>query len=609
METQNNFVHLYKSSLVELSPTVPSTDIIPDKVKVENIYYTIQKAFPKYIPGSIAPSINKILLDNNVFTYPIGGNWDDEIVREELKKLVDKYQHKHPNDMDGRIVQAVDNLTSQLDPRCLEECEIYMAYDEDITKDEKKLYDDARGIMSKKKGTMTTTGCYSHDDNTITIYYNAFNFNNSEESWVTLRRVLAHEMSHAYHNSCSPVYIDNSYYSEIVKEALADCFSCVFGIDVDFARDDSLDYSKCQRDSLARQSWWTEWRCYLLSYTYARFILYDQRMNHPTSVWLIKDYLGTDYQDKFNKVLSLSMTDMYKAYCELVPKNERKYIEDGIIKKRKRAGVLENNPIVLEPSSGSKTGIKVGFYDNEDIEWEILKGIIKAYNIISIKDLGNVIPSDVLEIKQGRFITLETGEIISAYRQWRVKDLDRFLEIAKQCGIIDINEFTNNNPSNFYNNKNQARKVIIPTGLKSLQSKQVVAKTQSVKHTPEYSRPSFIIEDKTDFLEYFGDSPIKDIFKLDEEDMWIKTTSFWDLKLSTRAQNTISQSFEERSTSKQTIEYVATEYTPNLMISRRNVGQSVFFEFMKILNEVIIEKDKALGKNRELDFSTELLNQ
>jgi len=129
-----------------------------------------------------------------------------------------------------------------------------------------------------------------------------------------------------------------------------------------------------------------------------------------------------------------------------------------------------------------------------------------------------------------------------------------------------------------------------------------------IEVSTEYGLLSFTNEEKANFFKSFGDKSIKEIFKLDESESWLKKTSFWDLKLSTRAQNTISTSFDERTTSKQTIYYVVTNYTPALMSTRRNVGQSVCFEFMRVLYEFISAQDKQSNNHRNYEFNPEIFN-
>ena len=110
------------------------------------------------------------------------------------------------------------------------------------------------------------------------------------------------------------------------------------------------------------------------------------------------------------------------------------------------------------------------------------------------------------------------------------------------------------------------------------------------------------------FFKEFGDKTLKETFNLDESDTWLKDISFFDLELSTRATNTISQSFAERNSSKQTLEYVVNDYTPAKVITRRNVGAKAFDEFMYKLYETIKLHDEKTGKTRTLGFDPEIFH-
>lgn len=108
------------------------------------------------------------------------------------------------------------------------------------------------------------------------------------------------------------------------------------------------------------------------------------------------------------------------------------------------------------------------------------------------------------------------------------------------------------------------------------------------------------------FLQEYADKTLKEVFKLDESDTWLKDISFHELELSIRAHHTMAQSFPERDYDKQTLDFVTTEYTPARIITRRNAGYIVFKEFMYVLSKVISEKDAASGKQRNLSFDPEI---
>ena len=113
-------------------------------------------------------------------------------------------------------------------------------------------------------------------------------------------------------------------------------------------------------------------------------------------------------------------------------------------------------------------------------------------------------------------------------------------------------------------------------------------------------------ENLVPFFKEFGDKTLKETFNLDESDNWLKDISFHDLELSIRAHNTIAQSFGEREWSKQTLEYVVNDYTPEKVITRCNVGKIAFKEFMYKLYETIKLQDEKSGKERSLGFDPEI---
>jgi len=115
-----------------------------------------------------------------------------------------------------------------------------------------------------------------------------------------------------------------------------------------------------------------------------------------------------------------------------------------------------------------------------------------------------------------------------------------------------------------------------------------------------------INEQISKFLQDNGDKNLKEVFNLDEKDTWLKEISFHELDLSTRAHDTIAQSFSEREYDKQTLDYVTTEYTPAIIFTRRNVGYIAFKEFMYVLYKVISEKDATYKKQRNLTFDPEI---
>ena len=119
--------------------------------------------------------------------------------------------------------------------------------------------------------------------------------------------------------------------------------------------------------------------------------------------------------------------------------------------------------------------------------------------------------------------------------------------------------------------------------------------------------PVIISDEKlVPFFKEFGDRTLKETFNLNESDSWLKDISFHDLKLSVRAHNTIAESFAEREWSKQTLEYVVNNYTPAIVITRRNVGKIAFEEFMYKLYEEIKLHDEKSGKHRSLEFDPEI---
>lgn len=171
-------------------------------------------------------------------------------------------------------------------------------------------------------GKSAISGIYDSSENKITIYEKAFEDYSSYKKEAVIRMTIAHEYFHAVHHFLAKsTYSGDDYYSDVVREALADFFSYMFAIDECSAKTDNVSYFDSQNAALERYDYWVRNILTYKPYPNAIFHMYDCGFKkYITFEDCEKNYALA----KFNRVLNISKTDMKDAHDELVPPEYRK---------------------------------------------------------------------------------------------------------------------------------------------------------------------------------------------------------------------------------------------------------------------------------------------
>ena len=240
----------------------------------------------------------------------------DEI-KDELFTLRGRYREKYPNQE-----QIINILTGP--GAKWAQFEFKPSLERKIPEWTNGLKDKIKEILAGEEATIVTDGLYNSAANQITIFSKAFDKYSEADRFYAVRRAIAHEVFHAYHCHVAPAtYHEDSYYAEVVREALADFYSVILCLDLEALIDDeTFDFRKSEEIAQKREDFWRDCLYMDTPYPNAAFFMYKD--GHIQFVRFGESLGSSGEIDKFKTVLEESKSDMLKAYNTLVPEEFRK---------------------------------------------------------------------------------------------------------------------------------------------------------------------------------------------------------------------------------------------------------------------------------------------
>lgn len=391
---------------------------------------TVEKMYP-----GIVDSINRLFPESTGFTAPelyfsdaepevrqFGDlSWDD--ICKKLRKMSEEYRGI-PGTADILVPLLNGNDNRSFHPWLPPDAQ------EGLSSQAKELIQKVKDLLGREHCSIVVAGQYDQNSNRVTIYSKAFEKMEEPEKSAQIRRTVAHEVFHALHKHLSPkTYAEKTYYAEIVREALADFYSYIYCLNPIATRTDGVQTNASINAAYSRDSFWRKYLFVNLPYPNAIFHMYrNEQINFDNSY---DDCMKEGDFRKLREILETGKVDMKQAYQDLVPEPFRKDPpKEHLAEVRKeerhtRRGVLQVDDIGFSDGAFSMT------------VWEILKRIVKDRNISSLEELQELIPPSIIRFVRGRFLVLESGEILAAYPQWKIVSESKFKRFAAGLGYMD----------------------------------------------------------------------------------------------------------------------------------------------------------------------------
>lgn len=385
----------------------------------QGILDSINKLFP-YVEGFTLPEL--VYSDENPPEAQTYGNIKPDDIYSKLQELkkefIEKYGSGNP-----KYSNYVERLTGEWARGNL--IDILLTNDANLPPEIRELAKKVAKLLGRESVQLSIDAVYDSKLNKITVFTKAFAGLTEPEKTACIRRVIAHEVFHALHCfEAKDTYDENSPYAEVVREAMADFFSYVLCLDNDAAKTDGIAAAVSTAAAQKRYDFWR--RYFLTAVPYANAVFHMFRRG---KLGYDDDYVACESKGsikKLQKIFELSKNDMYKAYITLVPEDfrvlpkKKQIVVKGVGKKTIGSGKL-----TVSDCSSTLTNFDIAV-------WDAIKWVIKTFNLASLEEVQEFFTSEVLEVVRGRFITLESGEIISAYPQLKIVSYYKFITFIEK---------------------------------------------------------------------------------------------------------------------------------------------------------------------------------
>ena len=391
--------------------------MLTEKPMYEGITDSVRRLFPEALARGFAfPTLYFSDEEPREEKY---GSLSDEEIREGLDRLQRRYMERYPNyrEIAHRLLhpEAPWTIPDWLSGRNERETPITSAAELDPV--ERRILGDAKDLLSRRAVTLTIDASYDAAGNEIILYEKAHEGQADKEEWI--RRTVAHEVFHALHSFLAPsTYKDGTYHADVVREALADFYAYLFCLDETAAGLDHVDKGRSASAARDRYCFWQRNIFSDIPYPNAIFCMYRNGGLCQDNTYV--DCLKNGSKDRLKSILNISTSSMEAAYIVLVPELYRK---NPAGRSACRGANVPDTPIRTRSSCRTTA-------------WQILKKVIRENDIGSLEELAAFFPKGVITIIRGRFITLESGEILSAYPQWKITDWEGFRRFAQEKGYL-----------------------------------------------------------------------------------------------------------------------------------------------------------------------------
>ena len=244
------------------------------------------------------------------------GDLSNDELNTELEKLRDVYNEKYPDEKE-EIRQIINYpvlikanagiLTNRI------------AYKEKSHEWENELLEKACILLERQRVSVPVKGAYDALNNEIIIFNKAFG---DPPYKVDIRFTIAQQFFHAVHCMLSPAtYSEDSYYANVIREALSEYFSFVFCVNKEYSDIDGIRPALCRMWAFNREDYWNQNIFSNIPCTKAVFCV---SRNNRYVIVDIKEYYDKDAIEKMLRTLEIGKTDMKRAYEYLVPEDYRK---------------------------------------------------------------------------------------------------------------------------------------------------------------------------------------------------------------------------------------------------------------------------------------------